>query len=88
MSLLSTSKPQCAGLVVPPMLLATADKVDRISAQAAHWCNPAGVSPVQVRSSVRLYRVLGNTGDSGCEAYKDDCVGCGLSLKRSDIRRG
>ena len=25
-----------------------------MSAQAARWCDPAGVSPVQVRSSVRL----------------------------------
>ena len=27
---------------------------DRISAPAASWCDPAGESPVQVRSSVRL----------------------------------
>src|ERR1700730_10026491 len=30
------------------------DEGDRIGAPAASWCDPAGASPAQVRSSVRL----------------------------------
>ena len=42
------------GITVPATLVARADKGDRISAPAASWCDPAGVSPAQVRVSVRL----------------------------------
>ena len=42
------------GIDVPPTLLATRRRGDRISAPAASWCDPAGVSPAQVRVSVRL----------------------------------
>ena len=42
------------GLDVPPTLLAARRRGDRISAPAASWCDPAGESPAQVRSSVRL----------------------------------
>ena len=42
------------GLEVPPTLLAARRRGDRISAPAASWCDPAGESPAQVRSSVRL----------------------------------
>ena len=42
------------GLTVPPTLLATRRRGDRISAPAASWCDPAGESPAQVRGSVRL----------------------------------
>ena len=42
------------GLTVPPSAARPRRRGDRISAPAASWCDPAGESPAQVRSSVRL----------------------------------
>ena len=42
------------GLDVPPIAARPRRRGDRMSAPAASWCDPAGGSPAQVRSSVRL----------------------------------
>ncbi len=42
------------GPTILPGVLAIAERGDRTSAPAASWCDPAGDSPAQVRSSVRL----------------------------------
>ena len=42
------------GIAVPPTLLALADEVIESVRQPQSWCDPAGESPVQARSSVRL----------------------------------
>jgi hypothetical protein len=42
------------GIAFPILPLGRADEVIRVSAPAASWCDPAGASPAQVRSSVRL----------------------------------
>jgi hypothetical protein len=42
------------GLKVPPTLLSIADKGIKWVRQPQSWCDPAGESPAQVRSSIRL----------------------------------
>ena len=57
-----------------------------MSAPGRSWCDPAGASPAQVRSSVRLVAsVAWSTGDGGCEAYTAIAWGVGLSHERSDV---
>src|ERR1700681_1979217 len=57
-----------------------------MSAPGKSWCDPAGASPAQVRSSVRLVAsVAWSIGDGGCEAYTAIAWGVGLSHERSDI---
>jgi hypothetical protein len=57
-----------------------------MSAPGRSWCDPAGASPAQVKSSVRLVAsVAWFTGDGGCEAYTAIAWGVGLSHERSDI---
>jgi hypothetical protein len=57
-----------------------------MSAPAASWCDPAGASPAQVRSSVRLVAsVAWSIGDGGREAYTAIAWGVGLSHERSDV---
>src|ERR1700756_2191920 len=58
-----------------------------MSAPAASWCDPAGASPAQVRSSVRLVASVarGSGGDAGREAYTAIAWGVGLSHERSDV---
>jgi hypothetical protein len=73
------------GPTIQPGVLASAERGDRTSAPAASWCDPAGDSPAQVRSSVRLVASVAATGDSGCEAYTAIAWGVGLSHERSDI---
>src|SRR5262249_1302084 len=59
---------------------------DRISAPASSWCDPAGPSPAQVRSSVLLgSECCVAAGDSSCEAYTAIAWGVGLSHERSYI---
>src|SRR6516164_6768101 len=57
-----------------------------MSAPGRSWCDPAGASPAQVRSSVRLVAsVAWSTGDGGCEAYTAIAWGVGLSHERSYV---
>src|SRR5689334_24249729 len=56
-----------------------------MSAPAASWCDPAGESPAQVRSSVRLVASVAWPLATGCEAHTAIAWGVGLSHERSDI---
>src|ERR1700757_2228077 len=58
-----------------------------MSAPGQSWCDPAGASPAQVRSSVRLVASVarGSGGDAGREAYTAIASGVGLSHERLDV---
>src|SRR5207249_946908 len=75
------ARPRSAGIGAHPRR-----RGDRIGAPAASWCDPAGESPVQVRSSVRLVAsVAWPLATVGCEAYTVIAWGVGLSHERSYI---
>jgi hypothetical protein len=51
------------------------------------WCDPAGGSPAQVRSSVRLVASVAWPPATGLRSVHSNCMGCRRLHRHSDARR-
>src|SRR2546421_11988237 len=58
---------------------------DRIGAPATSWCDPAGASPAQVGSSVRLVASVAWPLATVVRSVHSDCMGCGIEPRNIDI---